>query len=53
MLSNQLQLNYKPIQLTLPVNYEHLIENNDSVVSFLEVIGGLNLSKFIKTSKKR
>lgn len=52
MLSNQLQLNYKPIQLTLPVNYEHLIENNDSVVSFLEVIGGLNLSKFIKTSKK-
>lgn len=50
MLSNKLQLDYKPVQLILPLNYEHIIDKNDPVVSFTEVVGGLNLTKFIKTS---
>ncbi|WP_159518595.1 transposase [Erysipelothrix urinaevulpis] len=50
MLSNKLQLNYKPVQLILPLNYEHIIDKHDPVVSFIEVVGRLNLSKFIKTS---
>lgn len=51
-MRNKLQLEYKPVQLILPVNYEHIIDNCDPVVSFKEVVGGLNLSKFIKTSSK-
>lgn len=49
---NKLQLDYKPIQLILPVNYEHIISDDDPVVSFKEVVGGLNLRKFIRTSSK-
>ncbi|NLC64906.1 MAG: transposase [Erysipelothrix sp.] len=52
MNKNKLQLNYKPVQLILPVNYEHVINDCDPVVSFKEVVGGLNLRKFIKTSLK-
>ena len=48
----KLQLDYKPVQLILPVNYEHIISDCDPVVSFKEVVGGLNLRKFIKTSSK-
>lgn len=51
-MQKQLHLDYKPVQLSLPVRTEHLIDKNDAVVSFLEVVGGLNLKKFIKTSKK-
>lgn len=51
-MQKQSYLNYKPVQLSLPVRTEHLIDKNDSVVSFLEVVGGLNLKKFIKTSRK-
>lgn len=49
---HKLQLDYKPVQLILPVNYEHIINDCDPVVSFKEVVGGLNLRKFIKTSLK-
>ncbi|TFI02822.1 transposase, partial [Thiopseudomonas sp. 4R-3cl] len=52
MQINKLQLDYKPVQLILPVNYEHIIDDCDQVVSFKEVVGGLNLRKFIKTSLK-
>lgn len=44
------QLNYKPVQLILPMDYEHIIDKHDPVVSFLEVVGGLRLEKFINTS---
>ena len=52
MKNPKLQLEYKPVQLILPVNYEHIIDDCDPVVSFREVIGGLNLRKYIKTSRK-
>lgn len=52
MQLNKLQLEYKPVQLILPVDYEHIIDECDPVVSFREVVGGLNLRKFIKTSPK-
>ena len=52
MLRNKLQLDYKAVQIILPLDYEHVIEKRDPVVSFKEVIGGLRLSKYIKTSKK-
>ena len=52
MQLNKLQLEYKPVQLILPVNYEHVIDGCDPVVSFREVVGGLNLQRFIKTSRK-
>ncbi len=52
MLKNNLQLDYKPVQLILPVNYEQIIDDCDLVVSFKEVVGGLNLRKFIRTSLK-
>lgn len=52
MLSNKLQFNYKPVQLVLPVDYEQIIDANDPVVSFKEVVGGLNLAKYIQTSSK-
>ena len=52
MQTNKLQLEYKPVQLVLPVEVEVLIDDCDPVVSFKEVVGGLNLQRFIKTSKK-
>jgi transposase len=52
MLTHKLQIEYKPTQLFLPVNVEHMIDESDPVVSFREVIGGLNLSRYIKTSRK-
>lgn len=51
-MQKQSYLDYKPVQLSLPVRTEHLIDKHDPVVSFLEVVGGLNLKKFIKTSRK-
>ena len=51
-MQKQLQYEYKPYQMSLPVNYEHIIDSSDEVVSFMEVVGGLNLKKYIKTSKK-
>lgn len=52
MLSNKLHLNYKPVQLVLPVDYEQIIDVKDSVISFKEVVGGLNLGQYIQTSSK-
>ena len=52
MLTNRLHSNYKPIQLILPVDYEQLIDECNPVVSFKEVVGGLNLKQYIKTSSK-
>lgn len=51
-MHKQSYLDYKPVKLSLPVRTEHLIDKNDPDVSFLEVLGGLNLKKFIKASKK-
>ena len=51
-MQKQLQLDYKPVQLSLPVHTEFLIDKNDPVVSFMEVVGRLNLKKYIKTSHK-
>lgn len=52
MSLRKLQLNYKPVQVILPLDYAHKIEESDPVVSFREVIGGLNLKKYIKTERK-
>lgn len=41
----QSYLDYQSVQLSLPVRTEHLIVKHDPVVSFLEVVGGLNLKK--------
>lgn len=49
---NKLHLEYKPVQLVLPVDVGHIIDEHDPVISFREVVGGLNLQKFIKTSRK-
>ena len=46
MQLNKLQIEHKTVQLILPVDYEH-------IVSFREVVRGLSLRKFIKTSQKR
>src|SRR5690606_33491801 len=45
-------LEYKPVQLILPMDYLHIIDKCDPVVTFREVIGGLNLHHYIKTSRK-
>ena len=52
MQNLKLQLEYKPTQLILPVNLEHKIDERDPVISFKEVVGGLNLSQFIQSSTK-
>ena len=52
MLTNRLHPNYKPVQLILPVDYERIIDDCDPVVSFLEVVRGLNLVQYINTSNK-
>ena len=51
-MQNKLHLEYNPIQMILPIDMTHLIEKEDPLVSFQEVIGGLNLKQFIKTSRK-
>lgn len=52
MEKSELQLDYKSVQLILPMDYEQIIDDCDSVVSFKEVVGGLNLRKYITTSSK-
>jgi transposase len=52
MQNLKLQLEYKPTQLILPVNLEHKIDERDPVISFKEVVGGLNLAQFIQSSPK-
>lgn len=52
MKHHNLHLEYNPVQLILPVNYTHIIDESDPVVSFQEVVGGLNLRQFINTSSK-
>lgn len=39
--------NYTPIQLKLPVDYEKIIDINDPVYSFVEVLNHIDLKKFI------
>ncbi|WP_296615582.1 hypothetical protein [Ruminococcus sp.] len=38
---------YKPIQLKLPVDYERIIDINDSVYSFVEVLDQIDLKKYL------
>ena len=38
--------------MVLPLDYEHSIPEDDPVVSFKEVVGGLNLRQYITTSPK-
>ena len=52
MNHHNLHIEYNPVQLVLPVNYTHIIDESDPVVSFQEVVGGLNLRRFINTSSK-
>jgi len=49
---NKLQLDYKPVQLILAVNYEYIISDCDLVVSFKEVVGDLNLLKLLQKVAK-
>ena len=39
-------MNYTPIQLKLPVDLERIIEINDSVYTFNEVVSHINLKKY-------
>lgn len=41
------EYNYTPIQLKLPVDYEKIIDINDPVYSFVEVLNHIDLKKFI------
>lgn len=52
MQTNKLHIEYKPVQLILPMDYLHIIDDCDPVVTFREVVGGLNLHHFIKTSQR-
>ncbi len=38
---------YKPIQLKLPVDNERIIDINDSVYSFVEVLDQIDLKKYL------
>src|SRR5574344_1847589 len=40
------ELNYTPIQLKLPVDMERIIEINDSVYTFKEVVSHIDLKKY-------
>lgn len=40
------ELNYTPIQLKLPVDMERIIEINDSVYTFNEVVSHIDLKKY-------
>ena len=39
-------MNYTPIQLKLPVDMERIIEINDSVYTFNEVVSHIDLKKY-------
>ena len=39
---------YKPIQLKLPVDYERIIDINDSVYSFVEVLDQIDLKNILQ-----
>ena len=39
-------MNYTPIQLKLPVDMENIIEINDSVYTFNEVVSHIDLKKY-------
>lgn len=41
-------LNYNVIQLSLPMDLSTKIDNSDPVVSFVEAIKEVNLSKYVK-----
>lgn len=40
---------YNAIQLSLPFNLSISIDKNDPVFSYLEVVEGVNFSKYVKT----
>ena len=40
------RINYTPIQLKLPVDMERIIEINDSVYTFNEVVSHIDLKKY-------
>ena len=43
---------YSPVQLELPVDISYSIEEDDPVRTIMEVMGGLNLSRFFKKSRR-
>lgn len=45
--------NYNAIQLSLPMNIGTIIDPNDRVVSFCQVMEGVNYSKYIKNVNRR
>ena len=40
------RMNYTPIQLKLPVDLENIIEVNDAVYAFNEVVSHIDLKKY-------
>lgn len=45
--------NYRPLQLSLPIDLGIKIDSNDMVVSFQEAIEGVNLGKYLKKEERR
>ena len=57
-LNNELSYNfskqdyYSAVQLTLPVDISYSVDIDDPVRTFMEVMGGLNLNKYFKKSRR-
>ena len=57
-LNNELSYNfskqeyYSAVQFTLPVDISYSVDLNDPVRTFMDVMGGINLSKYFKKTRR-